>query len=135
MADDTVPITLTTEQVEAFKDNTIDYESFSKVDIRIATIKDALIVEDADKLLVLALDIGEPQVRTVCAGLREHYNHADLVGKQVLYVANLAKRKLRGIESEGMILAATDAATNRVILTGPMYGPLDNPVTPGSKVK
>lgn len=84
----------------------IEYEQFAALDIRVAQVTQASVVEGADRLLQLTLDVGELGARTVVSGIREWYSPDDLVGKQVIYLANLQPRKLRGIESQGMILAA-----------------------------
>lgn len=84
----------------------IIYDDFSKLDIRIATVMAASIVEGADKLLKLTLDAGELGERTVVSGIRQWYSPDELVGKQVVYLANLEPRVLRGVESQGMIIAA-----------------------------
>jgi len=86
---------------------TIDVGLFSKVDLRVAEVKAAEAVEGSDKLLRLALDAGEGRLRTVFAGIRASYAPEALVGKQVVFVANLAPRKMRFGVSEGMIVAST----------------------------
>lgn len=91
---------------EPLKEN-IDFGDFQKLDIRTATIQSAEKVEKTDKLLKLEVDLGFEK-RTIVSGIAEYYNPADLVGKQVMIVANLAPKKLRGIESQGMILLAED---------------------------
>ena len=84
---------------------TISYEDFAKLDIRIGTVLEAVKVPKADKLLKLTIDTGLDK-RTIVSGIAEHYKAEDLVGKQVALLVNLAPRKLRGIESQGMILSA-----------------------------
>jgi methionine--tRNA ligase beta chain len=85
----------------------ISYEDFIKLDLRVAEIVSAEPVEKTDRLVKLQLDAGDPdELRTVVAGIREHYTPESLVGKKVAYLANLKPRKLRGIMSQGMILAA-----------------------------
>lgn len=86
----------------------ITYDDFVKLDMRVGTITAAEKVEKADKLLKLTVDTGL-DVRTVVSGIAEHYKPEDIVGKQVSILVNLAPRKLRGIESQGMILMAEDA--------------------------
>ncbi|HYJ38304.1 MAG TPA: methionine--tRNA ligase subunit beta, partial [Chitinophagaceae bacterium] len=86
---------------------TIQYEDFAKLDLRIGTIIAAEKVEKADKLLKLEIDLGFEK-RTVVSGIALHFKPEDIVGKQVTVVANLAPRKMRGIESNGMILMAED---------------------------
>lgn len=87
---------------------TIPYEVFEQLDLRVATVVDAQKVEKADKLLRLTVDLGF-ETRTIVAGIAQHYTPEQVVGRQVLVVANLAPRKMRGIESQGMILMAEDA--------------------------
>lgn len=87
----------------------ITYDDFAKLDIRVATILAAEPVEGADKLLKLTLDAGEGiGDRTVAAGIKAWYSPEDLVGKQIVFLANLEPRELRGVVSQGMILAAGD---------------------------
>lgn len=81
---------------------------FELVDFRIAKVEAAEDHPTAEKLLVLTLDVGELGKKQVCAGIKSHYAAADLVGRKLLLVANLKKAKLRGVESQGMILAADD---------------------------
>ena len=83
----------------------IQYDDFAKLDLRIGTIKTAEKVPKADKLLRLEVDLGFEQ-RTIVSGIAEHFSPGSLIGKQVIVVANLAPRKMRGIESQGMILLA-----------------------------
>lgn len=86
----------------------IVYDDFDKIDIRTGIILEAEKVPKADKLLKLSVDLGF-EVRTIVSGIAEHFNPADIVGQRVLVVANLAPRKLRGIESNGMILTAENS--------------------------
>jgi methionyl-tRNA synthetase len=86
----------------------IQFDDFSKIDLKVGTILHAEKVEKADKLLKLEVDLGFEQ-RTVVSGIAQHFAPEDLKGKQVVVVANLAPRKMRGIESKGMILMAEDA--------------------------
>jgi methionyl-tRNA synthetase len=85
----------------------ITIEDFAKVDLRVGVVKSAALVKGADKLLHLAVDIGEPQPRSIVAGIAMAYKPEALVGRKVVIVANLAPRKLRGLESQGMIVAAS----------------------------
>jgi methionyl-tRNA synthetase len=87
----------------------IVFDDFGKIDLRVGTIVEAKKVEKADKLLELLVDLGFEK-RTILSGIAMHFNPEDIVGKQVTIVANLAPRKMRGIESKGMILMAEDAA-------------------------
>ena len=107
----------------------IAFEDFQKLDIRVGTVLECTKVPKADKLLQFRLDDGLGG-RTIISGLAEHYAPEELVGKQVCFIANLPPRKLRGIESEGMILSALDAGMGRLRVITPEQG-----VTPGSEVK
>lgn len=86
---------------------TINIEDFMKVDLRVGKVLSAENVKGSDKLLHLKIDIGEPQPRTIVAGIALAYTPDQMVGRKVAIVANLAPRKLRGIESQGMIVAAS----------------------------
>ena len=86
----------------------IQYEDFAKIDLRVGKILSAEKVEKADKLLKLTVDLGFEQ-RTIVSGIAEHFKPEEIIGKQVTIVANLAPRKLRGIESKGMILMAENS--------------------------
>jgi methionyl-tRNA synthetase len=110
----------------------IDFEHFSKIDLRVATVKACEAHPNADKLLKVTLDDGTEEGRQVCAGVKAWYEPESLVGKQVVIVANLEPRKLRGEISQGMILAASDLTGEderdvRVVT-------VDTPVKPGSRV-
>ena len=87
---------------------TITIDDFAKIDLRVASVLAAEVVDGSDKLLKLTLDVGEAQPRTVFAGIRKSYAPEALVGKQVVMVANLAPRKMRFGTSEGMVVASTD---------------------------
>jgi methionyl-tRNA synthetase len=84
----------------------IQYDDFAKLDLRIAKVVAAEEIEDADKLLKLTLDVGELGERVVASGIKQWYSPEELIGKTVVYLANLAPRNLRGVESQGMIIAA-----------------------------
>lgn len=85
----------------------ITYEDFKKVQLTVGKILEAQPHPNADKLLVLVVDVGDAQV-TVVAGIRQFYSESELVGKKVAVVRNLQPRALRGIESHGMVLAASN---------------------------
>ena len=87
----------------------IDFEHFSKVDLRVARIIAAEPHPNADRLLKLQLDDGSGEPRQLCAGIKGHYEPAELVGRSIVIVANLAPRVIRGETSRGMLLAASDA--------------------------
>jgi methionyl-tRNA synthetase len=84
----------------------IDIEEFAKVDLRVGEVKTARRVEKADRLLHLTVDIGEAEPRSIVAGIAAAYDPETLIGRKVVIVANLKPRKLRGLESNGMIVAA-----------------------------
>ncbi len=86
----------------------LDFADFQKVDMRIGTVLVAEQHPNADKLLRLEIDLGEEKPRQICSGIAEHVKPEELVGKQLIVVANLAPRKIRGLESQGMILTAGD---------------------------
>jgi methionyl-tRNA synthetase len=96
---------LSTNQLE--NKSTIQYEDFAKLDLKVATITAAEKVVKADKLLKLEVDLGFEK-RTIVSGIALHFKPEDIIGKQVVVVANLAPRKMKGIESNGMILMAED---------------------------
>ncbi len=110
----------------------IPFDDFIKLDLRVATIKACEPHPNADRLLKIQLDDGTERGRQVCAGIRAWYDPATLVGKQVVFVANLEPRKIRGEMSQGMILAASEvkAGDERdvVVVT------VDRPVTAGAGV-
>ncbi|RYG02161.1 MAG: methionine--tRNA ligase subunit beta, partial [Chitinophagaceae bacterium] len=105
----------------------IVYDDFGKLDLRTGKIVSATKVEKADKLLKLEVDLGF-ETRTIVSGIALHFAPEDIVGKQVVVVANLAPRKMRGIESNGMILMAEDKS-GKLHFVNP-----DNEVEPGSGV-
>jgi methionyl-tRNA synthetase len=110
----------------ATDDGMISIDEFRNIELRVATIKAADPHPNADKLMVLQIDLGAEQ-RQICAGIRNHYTPEELVGRQIVVVANLESAKLRGLESQGMLLAASD--DGRVIILTP-----EKAVQPGAKV-
>ena len=84
----------------------IQYDDFAKLDLRVGTVLEVSDHPNADKLIVMKVDLGDEQ-RQIIAGLRGHCSHEELLGSQIVVVANLAPRKMRGMESQGMLLAAT----------------------------
>ena len=107
----------------------IAFDDFLKLDIRVGTVTECTKVPKADKLLQFRIDDGLGG-RTIVSGIAEHYAPEELVGKQVCFIANLPARKLRGIESQGMILSAADRTTGQLRVISPQ-----GPITPGSEVK
>jgi methionyl-tRNA synthetase len=87
--------------------NLIDITDFTKVDLRVGEVLTAERVPNADKLLLLTVDIGEAKPRQILAGIAQYYEPAQIVGRKIAVVANLKPRKLRGYESQGMLLAAS----------------------------
>ncbi|MDD4821139.1 MAG: methionine--tRNA ligase [Bacteroidales bacterium] len=120
-------------QLAAWKPNDIKpeitFDAFEKLDIRVGTVKECTKVPKADKLLCFKIDDGSGTDRTIVSGIAAHYSPEELTGKQVCFIANLAPRKLKGIESQGMILSAesSDGALKVITPSGI--------VTPGSEVK
>lgn len=106
----------------------ITIEEFKKVELVVATVKGVSLVPGADKLLKLTLDAGPLGERTVVAGTAKGYRPEDLVGKQLILVANLRPAKIRGIESQGMILAAGEEEPLALLI-------LDRPVPPGTRIR
>jgi methionine--tRNA ligase beta chain len=104
----------------------ISIEEFRNIELRVGTVRSAEMHPNADKLLVLHVDLGGEQ-RQICAGIRNHYTPEELIGRQIVVVANLQPAKLRGLESQGMLLAVSDEG--RIIILTP-----EKPVQPGSKV-
>ena len=110
----------------------ISFDQFARLDLRVATILKAEPHPNADRLLKLQIDIGTER-RQICAGIKNYCEAADLVGKQIVVVANLEPRKIRGEISNGMLLAATVQDSEQeqisdVVLIGPM-----KPVPAGCK--
>jgi methionyl-tRNA synthetase len=107
----------------------IGIDDFAKVDLRVGLVKHAEPVKGADKLLHLKIDIGESQPRTIVAGIAKAYKPEQLIGRKVVIVANLEPRKLRGIESQGMIVAAS--------LEGdpPVLAGFHEEIQPGARLK
>ena len=95
----------------------ISYDDFAKLDIRIGTVVAAELVPETDKLIKCTIDFGDMGQRTIVTGIAQWKKPEELVGRQLPYIVNLAPRTLRGIESQGMLLAASDE--NGVALINP----------------
>ena len=107
----------------------ITYDDFAKVELRVAVIRTAEKVKGADKLLHLTVDAGDPEPRTIVAGIALAYpDPAALVGRRIVVAANLAPRPLRGITSQGMLLAAGEAPNLQLVTVG-------EGIAPGTRVK
>lgn len=107
---------------------TIDFADFEKLDIRVGHIKHCERVKKANKLLKFTIDDGTGTDRTIVSGIAKFYDPEALIGKDVCFIANLAPRKLMGIESQGMILSAEDFDGSLSVTT------IEHPVKPGSQV-
>ena len=107
---------------------TIDIETFAKADLRVGTVLDCQKVKKAKKLLQFSIDDGTGEPRTILSGIAEHYDPASLVGKQVVYIANLAPRTICGIVSNGMILSAVNADGSLTVISPSAQS------TPGAKI-
>ncbi len=95
----------------------ITIDQFRQLELKVGTVTAAEPHPNADRLVVLRVDLGEPEQRQIVAGIRGHYAPEALVGRQVVVVANLEPAKLRGVESQGMLLAAS--SDDRVVLVRP----------------
>ena len=96
---------------------TIDFDYFKKMDLRVAEIRQCEDVPGADRLYKLTIDAGEE--RQIVAGIKPYYSKEELVGKRIVIVANLAPRTLRGVTSHGMLLAASSEDKAAVVLITP----------------
>lgn len=108
--------------------DTIQFDDFIKVKLRVGRVLEAAPHPNADKLIVLQVDLGDER-RQLCAGIRGHYEPQDLVGRNIVVVANLAPRTMRGQVSQGMLLAASNPDHSEVVLLT-----LDRDMPPGSSV-
>ena len=107
----------------------LDFETFAKTELKVGRILSVEVHTDADKLYVVKIDDGTDEGRTICAGIREYYSVEQLQDKLVVFVANLKPRKLRGIMSEGMMLAADDGNDRVCLIT------IDGDIAVGSNVR
>ena len=109
----------------------ISYEQFSALDLRVGRVLEVNAHPNADKLLVVKVDLGPMGVRQIVAGIKLYYQPEQLVGKLIVVVTNLQPRMMRGLESQGMLLAASEGEppTDIIVLT------TDKPVSLGALVK
>ena len=107
---------------------TISYDDFAKLDIRVGTVLAVEKIENADKLLKCTIDFGAFGQRTIVSGIAEWKTPEDLVGRQLPYIVNLAPRMLRGVESQGMLIAASDDLGVALLIP-------EREVPPGTKLK
>ncbi|HJZ18730.1 MAG TPA: methionine--tRNA ligase subunit beta [Candidatus Nanoarchaeia archaeon] len=111
-------------------ENIVNFEDWEKLDLRVAKIVKVEEIDNADKLYKLEVDLGkEIGKRTICAGIKQYYSKDELKGKKIVVLANLEPRKMRGIESQGMLLAS-DNEKGKVILLTP-----ESDIEVGSKVR
>jgi len=96
----------------------VEFKDWEKLDLRVGQILEVEDIGNADKLYKIIVDIGNEK-RTICAGIKEHYSKEELKDKKIILFVNLAPRKLRGIESKGMILAACTEDESEVVLISP----------------
>lgn len=126
---DNTAIQAATKEEPAGEKQYITIEEFARIDLRLAEIVKAEKVEKADKLVKLEVALGEER-RTIVAGIAQHYSPDELIGKKIVVVANLKPAKLRGILSEGMLLAASHDGNLGVLTIDP-----GKEVPSGAKVK
>ena len=107
----------------------LEFETFMKVNLRVGRITKVEDHPNADKLYVVSLDDGTDRERTICAGLKAYYSPSEMEGKLVVFVENLKPRPLRGVTSEGMMLAADDGNDTVRLVT------IDGDITTGSQVR
>jgi len=110
------PMTHATEADAVGVTNFIEIDDFAKVDLRVGQVLSAERIPKADKLLLLKVDIGEEQPRQILAGIAQYYEPEKLIGRKVVIVANLKQRKLRGLESQGMVVAASYGEEGRPVI-------------------
>ena len=104
----------------------VKFEQFKEVELKIGKVLEAERVEGSDKLLKLKVDLGEPEPRQILAGIGKVYSPEEMIGRDIVIVVNLEPRMLMGLESQGMLLAASDG--------GPVLLKPDREVPPGSVV-
>ena len=98
----------------------VEFKDWAKLNLRVGQIEKAEDIEGADKIYKLTVNLGEEiGRRTVCAGLKEYYEKEELKNKKIILFVNLAPRKIRGIDSQGMLLAAVNKNESKVILLTP----------------
>jgi methionine--tRNA ligase beta chain len=107
----------------------VEFSDWEKLDLRVAEITEIEEIEGADKLYKLTLNVGELGQRTICAGIKQYYSKEDLKGKRIIYFSNLKPRNMKGIESQGMLLAAVNKNHSEVVLISP-----DSDIEVGSRV-
>lgn len=111
-----------------FMTDEISYDDFAKIEVRIGTVMAAEPVPETDKLIKCTVDFGEFGTRTIVSGIAEWKKPEELIGKQLPYIVNLAPRMLRGVESQGMLLALSDSEGLALLFP-------ERPVEKGTKAK
>ena len=96
-----------------------EFSDWEKLDLRVAEIKKVEEIKGADKLYKLTLDVGELRERIICAGIKKYYSKDELIGKKIIYFSNLKPRILKGIESQGMLLAASTNGHEKIVFITP----------------
>lgn len=97
----------------------VEFFDWEKIDLRIAEIIEVEDIKGADKLYKLKIDVGQLGERIICAGIKQYYDKDDLKGKKIIYFSNLKPRAMKGIESQGMLLAASTENHEEVVLISP----------------
>ena len=116
------------KDIDTSKSESISYEAFKKIDLRVGKVIAAESISKADKLLKLKINIGT-ETRIVVAGIKKHYSAKEIIGKKIIIVCNLQPTKFKGVESQGMLLAAVNDSDNVILLT------VDKDIAEGSKVQ
>jgi methionyl-tRNA synthetase len=116
------------EKEQTNEEIVIDYEDFAKLSIKIAKVKNVEEIPKSNKLLKLTIDVGEPENRTIVAGIKDVYDPEKLIGSQIVVLTNLKPRKVFGVKSNGMLLAAS--VNNNAVLLRP-----DKESPEGSKIR
>ncbi len=106
----------------------ISIDDFLKLELKVGTVLEAEAIEESEKLIKLQVDIGEESPRQILAGIKQYYQPEDLIGKQIIIIANLEPRMMMGFESQGMLLAADSE-------DGPSFLTPIKPVKNGAKIK
>lgn len=108
----------------------VEFGQWEKIDLRVAQIKKIEDIEGADNLYKLTINLGKALgERIICAGIKQHYSREELKGKKIIVFTNLAPRKIKGIESKGMLLAAVNEGHSKVVLISP-----EKDVEPGLRI-
>jgi methionyl-tRNA synthetase len=111
-----IPAPVSTASETEETTNFIEIDDFAKVDLRVGQVLSAERIPKADKLLLLKVDLGEAEPRQILAGIAQYYEPEKLIGRKVVIVANLKPRKLRGLESQGMVVAASYGEEGRPVI-------------------